>query len=60
MKKEIIVITIMMLIVCFGCGKAVTAPVPVESESVTTDHSDSVALSGDCKEVSGSAVHSFL
>lgn len=53
MKKEIIVITIMMLIVCFGCGKAVTAPVPVESESVTTDHSDSAALSGERKGQTG-------
>ena len=53
MKKEIIVIMIMILIACIGCGKAETKAIPVETNSVKNDHSDSVALSGERKEQTG-------
>ena len=53
MKKEIIVITIMIFIACIGCGKVDTKAVSVETNSATTDHSDSVVLSGERKAKTG-------
>lgn len=53
MKKVILVITIMVLIACIGCGKAETKAVPIETNSVTAGHSDSAALNGNNKGQTG-------